>query len=508
MKLSRHFNLFMAASLGCLCLSAEAATGEPTKVVYTQVQEGRPFPVADNEVMFIPCAPINSDCKVISESFASTLTSKTKAWTDEQLSTFLKETRNKLSSRKGFHLTRTNGSGTALINCPTLNCLVHSSISNNGNSIIWSNLLAAGKTHDLLPSKGVRLSTALPIKSEIKPFSRRYYLIGAAAIATIANPVLLAAILLLLVLERKKLRKFSETLHSVATVQSEAVLAAPQGGKEGSSPEGTELNQSKAEKDNLENGKLESNTPEAKKSVAAAIEPASEVTESINPHPLLQPISPIDQQAIGLPHRPLPSLTDQLPPPQASDRATPPPPAPPAPEPAPVPGPIETIVPPPPPIPQAPIEEAGTAQAAIGHPSTGLLHRRHPSQASNHPAAQPPAASSSGDVPLSAAQTQGPVEETGSVHAPIDPPEIGLLHRRPLPLTASTLPAVQPPTAPPSGDVLLPPAQPPAPIQTSNQDPWQDLQGDSSSSDVPSYLPRGPERRKGERRKGSQEKPE
>jgi hypothetical protein len=156
-----------------------ALAGQIRGKQYVSTNSGA-LPISDNEISYLPCAPLFKDCKKVQTAFKSGLTgvitnlvppsltcnqsaeimkyieakqicsNAYKAY--ENTSNFIKKA---YDSRPMTKITRTNFEGNFSFNCPTQNCLVYSSGKIDNTLFTWVELVSIGQQNDLSKSKAV-----------------------------------------------------------------------------------------------------------------------------------------------------------------------------------------------------------------------------------------------------------------------------------------------------------------------------------------------------------------
>jgi hypothetical protein len=108
-----------------------------SKATFATVDDRGVIPVADVEVVVVPCAPINKNCQQIINYLTTTI-SEIKNPSLSQLEKLSLDIRSKLKVLQNSNIVRTNLSGVSEINCETQNCLLFTSSIASNSSRIWA----------------------------------------------------------------------------------------------------------------------------------------------------------------------------------------------------------------------------------------------------------------------------------------------------------------------------------------------------------------------------------
>lgn len=182
------------ATMTGLCLMGMGATVPAAALPisgrqYLVLRSG-PQPIADNEIVFIPCAPINNNCREILETYRNQKQQVDQALqlrsdryyacveqkSQTECAAILREAvvvppgwlgaaetaRSYLLSANQVQQSQTNAQGEFRFDCPTQNCLVFSTGTVSGINGVWLQLLRAGKVTNLANPNAIEVGPPLP----------------------------------------------------------------------------------------------------------------------------------------------------------------------------------------------------------------------------------------------------------------------------------------------------------------------------------------------------------
>lgn len=123
------------------------------------IKESEAKPIADREVLLVPCAPVNGNCQDILKIAEESL-SKITSQSPEKMGLLDINIKDELKKLTGVQTTRTAIDGTVKTECPTINCIIYSSFISNSSNIFWIKLQKQGTKVQYLPSSGIEVATA------------------------------------------------------------------------------------------------------------------------------------------------------------------------------------------------------------------------------------------------------------------------------------------------------------------------------------------------------------
>jgi hypothetical protein len=128
-----------------------------SKATFATVDDRGVIPVADAEVVIVPCAPINKNCQQIIDYLIVTI-SGIRNPSPSQLENLSLDIKTKLKVLKNSSIARTNLSGISEINCETQNCLLFTKSISNNSSQIWAVLQPKEKDKEYANSSSINIS--------------------------------------------------------------------------------------------------------------------------------------------------------------------------------------------------------------------------------------------------------------------------------------------------------------------------------------------------------------
>ncbi|HEY9825255.1 MAG TPA: hypothetical protein V6D19_07390 [Stenomitos sp.] len=128
-----------------------------SKAIFATVDDRGVIPVADAEVIIVPCAPINKNCQQIIDYLTATI-SGIRNPSPSQLENLSLDIKAKLKVLKNSSISRTNLSGISEINCETQNCLLFTKSISNNSSKIWVVLQPKDKDKEYANSSAISIS--------------------------------------------------------------------------------------------------------------------------------------------------------------------------------------------------------------------------------------------------------------------------------------------------------------------------------------------------------------
>jgi hypothetical protein len=170
-----HF-VFVGAII-FLSVPAHALAGEITGRQYLILGAG-PRPIADNEILVAPCAPINVNCKEVLAQFAeikaegdarsqnfdecvrsntANATSCIDALIDSYKQKPKKPRKNFFPDMKGIRSFRTDFEGKFRLSCPAKNCMVFSMAQVGLANATWLLIIPGNGKQDLATSNAVKM---------------------------------------------------------------------------------------------------------------------------------------------------------------------------------------------------------------------------------------------------------------------------------------------------------------------------------------------------------------
>jgi hypothetical protein len=130
-----------------------------SQATFATVDSRGVIPVADRQVLAVPCVPINGKCQEIID-YLSEKVSKTRNLDAPKIAKLDERIRAELEALPGVVTTRTSLSGTAKITCKTQNCLVYTSVLNNENNLFWVVLHPQSEDREYAPSRAIAIRGA------------------------------------------------------------------------------------------------------------------------------------------------------------------------------------------------------------------------------------------------------------------------------------------------------------------------------------------------------------
>jgi hypothetical protein len=128
-----------------------------SKATFATVDDRGVTPVADAEIVIVPCAPINKNCQQIID-YLTVIISEIRNPSQSQLENLSLDIKTKLKALKNSSIARTNLSGISEINCETQNCLIFTKSINNNSSHIWAVLQPKDKDKEYANSSAISIS--------------------------------------------------------------------------------------------------------------------------------------------------------------------------------------------------------------------------------------------------------------------------------------------------------------------------------------------------------------
>lgn len=145
--------------LGHFTSAIAANTTQTIEASFYLVKESEAKPIADREVIVVPCAPVNGNCQDVINAIEKLLSGMASVNSEkgELLDINIKTELKKLVS---VQTVRTGIDGTIVTECQTTDCIVYSSAISNSSNTFWLKLQQQGTKAQYLPSSGIEIATA------------------------------------------------------------------------------------------------------------------------------------------------------------------------------------------------------------------------------------------------------------------------------------------------------------------------------------------------------------
>jgi hypothetical protein len=161
-KTVKNYNfLNLSASINLFLLLLQLplkAVEMPTKATFAFIRTTGVVPVADQSVLVIPCAPINTNCKEAVD-YLTEVVQEVQNLNSPQIEDLNINIRLALSSLQNIEEVRTDLKGEAQIPCKMENCLVYTNWTNDENKLFWISLHKKGTTQEYPPSRAIQVKS-------------------------------------------------------------------------------------------------------------------------------------------------------------------------------------------------------------------------------------------------------------------------------------------------------------------------------------------------------------